>query len=73
MFIPKSRTLYKNLRAAIGSGPLAPHAVRLVVLYEDLRLELVAASEERLEPLDKMVGVGAGQARRKSRILRRVW
>ena len=44
----------KNLRIALGLPPLEMHALmaRLAVLYEDLRIELAAASEESLPRMD---------------------
>src|SRR3954462_15923748 len=45
----------KNLQIALGLEKqyLHAHLVRLMVLYEDLRLELLAVSEDEIKPIDR--------------------
>jgi hypothetical protein len=54
MALLKSRTYYKNLMGVFGShqgGVLHAQAARLCVLYEDLRIEMYAASEQAAMPV----------------------
>jgi hypothetical protein len=54
MPVPRSRSYHQSTAKALGVEPLAAHAeiARIAVLYEDLRIELTAASENEMPKLD---------------------
>ena len=63
-----SRTVYKRLWTVLGVEPFEMHAhmARLSVLYEDLRVELIGASEESIKVLEAI-----GPAYRRNYFIRR--
>jgi hypothetical protein len=54
MPLPRLRSYHQSTAKALGVEPLAAHAeiARIAVLYEDLRIELTAASENEMPKLD---------------------
>jgi hypothetical protein len=63
MAMPRSRSYHASTVKVLGVEPLIAHAevARIAVLYEDLRIELNAASEECL---DRLIPFGERHFRR---------